>query len=110
MLTRNVDIALIVVYCLLLVGGISPFVFRRQPWVRGVCICFILLASLFAVGRVYISPHMAIDRMQAEKKTWNESSLDGSLYTWRAARTALPIFVVAVASLSAMALFPPTRR
>jgi hypothetical protein len=110
MLTRSVDIALIVVYCLLILGGTLPFIFHRQHCVRFLCVGFILLATLFAAGRVYISPHMAIDRMQAEKKTWTESFRDGSLYTWRAACTALPVFALAVAGLSAMALFPPSRR
>ena len=110
MLMRDMDLALVVVYCLLILGGTLPFVFQGRRWLRFLCVGFILLATLFAVGRVYISPHMAIDRIQAEKKVWTESSRDGSLYTWRAACTALPVFVLAVAGLSAMALFPANRR
>jgi hypothetical protein len=110
MLARSVDIMLLAACSLALLGGILPFVLRRYEWVRGLCVALILAASLFGVGRVYISAHMAIDQLHRENKVSTASFTDGARYTWQAATTALPIFILAIGGLSAMALLPPRSR
>ena len=104
------DIPLLVVYCVLILGGILPFVFRRYLWIRGLCVCLILIATLFGFGRFWVSGRMAVYRFEAEQKQWNASARDGSFYTWRAASSALPVFAVALLALSAMAVIPPRQR
>jgi hypothetical protein len=110
MLTRSVDIVLVAAYCLALGGGILPFVLRRRDWVRGLCVGFILLASFFAVVRVYLSAHMAINQLNAERRTSRASFVEGARYAGLAAITTLPIFIFAIGGLSAMALLPSKSR
>ena len=110
MQTPGLDIPLVVVYCLAVLGCILPLVFRGQLWLRFVCVTFMLTATLFAVGRVHVSPRMAVDRLQREEKTWTESFRDGSVYTSDAVWTAVPVFLLVIAGLTAMAMFPPKRR
>ncbi len=110
MLTRNTDIALLVAYCLAVLGGILPLLFRRHVKVRSICVVFMIIAAFYAVGRVYVSPRMAVDRLDRQHETWTESFRDGSLYTWRAASTAIPVFVLVIIGLATMAVFPPKPR
>jgi hypothetical protein len=110
MMTHRMDIALVAAYCLVLTGSILPFVLRRYPPVRGLCVGFIVLATFFAVARVYLSARSASDRFHADGNPGAGSFRDGARYTWHAATTALPIFILAIGGLSAMALLPPRSR
>ena len=110
MLKQSYDIVFWAAACLAFIGGVLPLVFRRHEWVRGLCVAFILDASLFGVGRVYISAHMAIDQLHREDMASTASFTNGARYTWQAATSALPIFILAIGGLSAMALFPPRSR
>ncbi len=110
MFTSHVDSVLRLVYCFSIIGGILPVVFRRQLWLRPICIVLLLVSAFFAFGRVHVAPRMAVDRLQSERKTWTKSFRDGSLYTSQAASTALPIFALIILGLTAMTVFPPKSR
>ena len=110
MLTHSYDIVFWAAACLCVIGGILPLVFRRHEWVRTLCVGFILLASFLALGRVYVCGRMAVDRLHREGHSSAASFSDGAGYTWAAATTALPIFILAIGGLSVMALLPPKSR
>ena len=108
MLTHMVDIPLFTAYGLVIVGGALPHILARKVWVRPLCVGLILLATSFGLARFYLAPRMAMSRLDFERREI-ASFRDGCFYTWYAASTALPIFVLAIGSLAVLALVPPRR-
>ena len=101
--------------CLLIASAILPAVFRRQLWLRTVCIIFILLATVGACMRVHVAPRMAVDRLNAEvphprSEDFGQGFQAGWRYTYAAVMTAIPIFIFCVGALTVLACVPPIPR
>ena len=90
----------------LVASGILPLLFRRAFWLRIICILFILFGTAVACFGIIGSHRTAMNQLEAAQKPWNDAVRDGVGYTHSAAMSTVPIFLLAVGALTALAIVP----